>query len=280
MPKIDVLIPFYNPVTIQFEDCIQSLNRQSLKDFRAIFINDGSNNDFYKSLKYCHFEYLLIDNLENSGIAAALNLGLKHQTAPYIARMDSDDICHPDRFSFQYQIMVENSGLDVIFSNVTKFSNKRDAPLPKHLETSNFLDSKEIAGQLAFKNILPHPTAFMKSSVLHSYKYDARLRKSQDYDLWMRMLRDGLSMRYYPTSLLKYRVNDINKNNLQTFIFNMTRQKFSPEVVAYWYGDKTAELIYNLYNHKSLTPKDWVEFFISPIPKRPILKELIRNVIA
>lgn len=277
---LDVLLPLYNPSISEFEQCIHSLNIQSFKSFRVIIINDGGEEVFSNSLKLCNFQYDIIHMKKNSGIAAALNFGIQHINAPYVARMDSDDICHPDRFAMQYQVMKENLNLDLIFSGITKFSSMHVTPFSKPLDTRSFLNSKEIAGQLAFKNILPHPTAFMRSSVLHSYKYHARLRKSQDYDLWMRMLRDGLNMRYYPSSLLKYRVNDINTNKLQTFIFNMTRQKFAPEVVAYWYGDKTAEMIYHLYNDKSLTIRDWLEFFMSPIPKRPLLKEVIRNVIA
>lgn len=279
MPSIDILIPVYNPLAVNFEDCIRSLNRQTFKDFRVIFINDGGRIDFYNSLKLCEFSYLLIENSKNSGISSALNLGIKHASAPFVARMDSDDICHRDRFATQYQIMVENSELDLIFTSVTKFSSNQDIPFPSDTDISIFFDSREIAGYLAFRNILTHPTAFMKSSVLHKYNYDTRLRKSQDYDLWMRMLRDGLNIRFYLAPLLKYRVDDANTNKLQAFIFNITRQKLAPEVVSYWFGDNTGALIHDLYNYKSLTGRQWVEFFKSPVPKRLLLKEIIRRVI-
>lgn len=93
MPCIDLIIPIYNGEKY-IPNLIQCLNNQTMKDFRAVFVDDGSTDNTYQQLqeqlKSASFLYLLIHQ-ENKGLPGARNTGIRNAEADWIAFMDSDD---------------------------------------------------------------------------------------------------------------------------------------------------------------------------------------------
>lgn len=91
-PKISIIIPIYN-AEIYLEECINSLLKQSYKNFEAILINDGSTDgSFVICNRYAelHSNFKLI-NQENQGVDKARNRGLEAAQGEYITFIDSDD---------------------------------------------------------------------------------------------------------------------------------------------------------------------------------------------
>ena len=92
MPKISVIIPVYN-VSDYLERCVNSVLRQTFKDFEIILVDDGSTDG---SAKKCD-EYAKVNNniqvihKKNGGLSDARNHGIRVAKGDYIAFIDSDD---------------------------------------------------------------------------------------------------------------------------------------------------------------------------------------------
>ena len=95
--QIDIIVPIYNR-SAYIPNLISQLEKQTFRDFRVIFVDDGSRDDSYEVLRRClkdaGFDHLLIRQ-ENGGAAAARNTGLRAVEADWIGFMDSDDCAVP-----------------------------------------------------------------------------------------------------------------------------------------------------------------------------------------
>lgn len=280
LADIDILLPLFKPNLEQFEQCVLSLNNQTYKNFRVIIINDGGSFDYKTILPQCKFEYICLDLAFNQGISSALNLGIEKIKSPFVARMDADDVCYPQRLEMQLKFMTESRETDIIFSGITKFTNQKEFNFSKKIETDGlFLSAKEVAGIMLFKNFVCHPTAFFRSTIFENFRYSPMLRKSQDYDLWMRMLIKKVNIRYFETPLLYYRVGHKDTVDLiQRENFFDSRRSLAPDVASAWFGPDVGQSIRNLYSDQSILNLGILHIMQSSIPKKLYLKELIRYV--
>src|SRR5580698_4347191 len=114
-PKVTVLMPAYNAGKY-IAEAIRSVLEQSFTDFELLIINDGSTDETAKIANSFHDPRIVLINQENKGVSAALNVGLSYARAPYIARFDADDVCHPDRLKIQYNFITEYPEYSVIGS--------------------------------------------------------------------------------------------------------------------------------------------------------------------
>jgi len=103
-PKVTVLMPAYNAGKY-IAEAIRSVLEQSFTDFELLIVNDGSTDDTEKIVRSFKDVRIVLISQDNKGIASALNFGLSHARAPYIARFDADDICNPERLKIQYDFI-------------------------------------------------------------------------------------------------------------------------------------------------------------------------------
>tara|TARA_R110002033_G_scaffold15530_1_gene43825 strand:+ start:2358 stop:3311 length:954 start_codon:yes stop_codon:yes gene_type:complete len=114
-PKISVIVAIYNTEKY-LKDCLYSITTQTYSNLEIILINDGSND---KSLEICNFfaiqdaRIILIDQ-QNSGQAAARNVGLSIATGDYIAFVDSDDTISKDLFLENIKILEQDISIDFL----------------------------------------------------------------------------------------------------------------------------------------------------------------------
>lgn len=99
---IDLIIPVYNRSEL-IPDLIGTLEGQRMRDFRVIFVDDGSSDNSFEvlreSLKTVSFDYRVVQQ-KNKGPSAARNFGIKLAEAEWIAFMDSDDILLPEYLEY------------------------------------------------------------------------------------------------------------------------------------------------------------------------------------
>jgi glycosyltransferase involved in cell wall biosynthesis len=106
---VDVIIPVYNAAST-LDETLESIAAQTLKEFRVISIDDGSTDGSADILADwargdSRFSY---HSQTNSGIVDTLNIALDKVEAPYVARMDADDLCDPTRFERQHAYLDEH----------------------------------------------------------------------------------------------------------------------------------------------------------------------------
>ncbi|CAA6604958.1 hypothetical protein MTBLM1_40162 [Rhodospirillaceae bacterium LM-1] len=198
MPRISVLLPCRN-CAATVEAALLSLTRQSV-DMEILAIDDASQDgsvDRMLSLGLRNLRILPLDRHE--GITRALQIGLQEASGEFIARMDADDISHPDRFSCQL------AAIEAVNAHLC-FCYYRD----KNENTGRVVEWKNPDGELLswrglFDNVFgPHSGAiFRKKEIIELGGYATQFARAQDYDLWDRCLAAGYQFAYAPKILLE-----------------------------------------------------------------------------
>jgi glycosyltransferase involved in cell wall biosynthesis len=103
-PAVSVVMPVYNGETF-LEEALLSVLTQSLRDIEVIVVDDGSTDRTPEILAYVTDPRVRVLTQPNGGIAAALNFGVAHARGRYVARMDADDRCVPERLDRQVSFL-------------------------------------------------------------------------------------------------------------------------------------------------------------------------------
>lgn len=212
-PPYSVLMSVYckeNPR--YFNTSIKSMLCQTVKPEQFVIVEDGSLPDELEKviIKYKNKfpELFSVVKLEkNSGLAIALDCGLKECRNELVARMDSDDISLKNRCEKQLEKFMENKTLALLGCNIAEFC---DDP---HVVTSlrNVPpDYKTICKQIKRRDPFNHPTVmFKKSEVIRCGGY-GELRRRQDFDLFSRMINMGCYAENINEPLVLFRSNKDN----------------------------------------------------------------------
>lgn len=196
--SISVLMSVYQSEIPQYLDrSIQSIwTDQTLKPDEVILIQDGRLGDELLSIiskwKNIIGEKLLIHrNQQNLGLTKSLNIGLTYATGEYIARMDSDDISHPQRFEKQVAYLSEHPELSVVGGALQEFNEENYCLNVRHYPH----DSAEVRQYICKASPLAHPAVMIRHSLFTSgLHYNERYRTSQDIALWFDTLCAGFKI--------------------------------------------------------------------------------------
>jgi len=116
MARISVLLPVYN-VERYAADALTSIQTQSFTDLEIVVVDDGSTDGTLQVVEQIacrdpRIRVVLVS--QNCGLPAALNLGLTFCQAPFIARMDGDDVALPSRLEKQLQFLEERPDIALV----------------------------------------------------------------------------------------------------------------------------------------------------------------------
>ncbi len=216
-PAISIILPAYN--SMQFiGQTIESLLNQTFTNFELLIINDGSTDGTELIIRsYTDNRIRYIKNEVNSGLVYTLNKGIELSRGKYIARMDADDIALPQRLAKQHQ-WLEQRPLTSVVGTLISFID-----LDNHVTGHWKLDKQNTTYKAMYhtmprENCLAHPAVMLRTEVVKKYKYALYQQHIEDYDLWLRMLSDGVVFEKVPEVLLQYRVHpqSITKTKLQS----------------------------------------------------------------
>src|SRR5437879_2375502 len=99
-PRVSVVLPVRDGARF-LRDALESVLAQTLGDFELLVVDDGSQDETPEILAEVRDERLLVLRQERLGLVAALNRGIGAAHAPYLARMDADDVSLPERLERQ-----------------------------------------------------------------------------------------------------------------------------------------------------------------------------------
>lgn len=118
-PKVTFLISMYNTNKDQLEQAIKSVLTQDYNNYDILIIDDGSDDGSLQLVENFHSEKInIICNEKNIGLEKSLNKGIYNISSKYIARMDTDDICFPERLKKQVNFAENNPEYSIVSSSV------------------------------------------------------------------------------------------------------------------------------------------------------------------
>ncbi|MCP1440434.1 amylovoran biosynthesis glycosyltransferase AmsE [Erwinia persicina] len=200
------------------EQCMQSLYEQTLPADEIVLVYDGPLGDDLKAAVNNWMDKLplvIVPLEKNVGLGKALNAGLERCSHNIVARMDTDDICLPERFEKQIPYMEAHPDMALLGAAVIEFDefgNERLKRLP--------LNNAEIRHFARMKNPFNHMcVVFRKDKVLAAGSYQHHLFM-EDYNLWLRMLSQGYDVANLHDVLMRVRSGSemVSKRRGMTYI--------------------------------------------------------------
>jgi glycosyltransferase involved in cell wall biosynthesis len=189
-PEVSVLMAVYNSER-WLAEAIESVLSQTFTDFEFLIVNDGSTDQSSVIInRYAEQDSrICVFNKPNTGLADSLNYGIMHAKGQWIARIDADDLCMPDRLRKQMEVAQSVEDIVLIGTGLTLID---DCSTP--LRTYRYPPQHEMLLQSLTSGgkFFAHSSALYRTrSVRDVGGYRTRIRRSQDRDLWLRLSEKG-----------------------------------------------------------------------------------------
>jgi glycosyltransferase involved in cell wall biosynthesis len=202
--SIDVILPARGN-TPWLELSLSSIASQSLQPAAILLIDDGLvqvNSAQHLGQKLFGHRFRLIKN-KGLGIAAALNTGIQQSNAQWIARMDADDVAHPNRFKKQVEFLSQISPGAIGCGTQVRFINGKGTVLSySHLPTA----WPQIRAHIMQRTCFVHSSLMIKRDVLLTTPYRPSMDGAEDVDLVLRLAEKGKLLNV-EARLLDYRLH-------------------------------------------------------------------------
>ncbi len=206
-PKISVILPFFNAEKT-LPSAIKSILDQTFTDFEFLLIdNNSTDNSLQIANKLAEKDVRIRVLSENkTGVANAMNCGLKNASGELIARMDADDIAYPDRLSKQYKFLVEHSEIGLLGTEVKYISHQKNtAGFKRFVKWVNSFHNSEAIELRRFIEIpIVNPTIMFRRVLFEKYGGCLDGDFPEDYEMQLRYLSVGVKMAKLPDELLEW----------------------------------------------------------------------------
>jgi len=234
IPHFSVLMSLYDKENPSYlEQCLRSLQFQTLLPQQIVIVFDGPINDILESVvnRYCAFLPINVVRLsQNKGLGNALNFGMAFCEHEIIARMDTDDYCDKNRFLKQITFMGMHPEVSILGSAIDEYDETMSIFLGTRKTKIHTHDIKKYA---RFRSPFNHMTVvFRKSKILSigGYKHHYCM---EDYNLWLRAIAANMEFYNFNDSLVMAR----------TGVKMISRRKGLKYIQSEW---ELAKLKYNL----------------------------------
>ncbi|MDB4916473.1 MAG: hypothetical protein JWM95_4117 [Gemmatimonadetes bacterium] len=185
LPRVSVLLAAYNAADTVAE-ALQSIGAQEFRDWELIAVDDGSTDETRSVLlEFARADprVRVIARDANAGLAACLNLALREARGEYVARMDADDRAVASRFGTQVAFLDRHPDVSILGAGAYEIDESGE--LIGQLRRAEH--HADLQRQIFAENPFIHPTIMARRTAFEALGgYDTRLRRGQDYDLWLR----------------------------------------------------------------------------------------------
>lgn len=205
-PKISLIMSVYNGEDYLVE-AIDSVLKQSFTDWELIVINDCSTDTTEEILnRYAQQDprVRVYTNEVNLRLPSSLNRAMTYAQGKYIARMDADDICLPDRLEKQYAFMEAHP--EVALSSC-RFMTLKNGVISSG-GCGGRSDGDSVKALLLVTNPILHPGIIAKAEVIKQLQYDKNFTCTEDMELWTRFVMAGHKLQIQNEYLMIYRLHD------------------------------------------------------------------------
>lgn len=207
MTKLSVLLPAYDDAP-HVAPAIESVLEQTYDAFELLILLNGVGPDAETRRvamdAAARDRRVRLVDLPKSNLSVALNSGLRGAAHPLVARMDADDLSHPDRFAAQVEFMRRHPaivGVGTAYERIDADGEPLSAVHPP-------CDPRELRWRLLLGNTFAHGSMVLRrDAVLGVGGYDETCVRAQDYELWTRLARDH-QLANLPGSYYRYRTSD------------------------------------------------------------------------
>lgn len=208
LPRVSVLLPCYN-AAVTLDQALASLFAQTFRAFEIVAVDDGSRDETPAILQEWERREprVRVLRMEHRGIVAALNRAAGLARGEFLARMDADDICLPERLGKQVALLEAHPELAGCGARIRYFPRRCVSPGARRYETwvNGLVSPEEIERDLFVECPIPHPTLLLRRAVFESIGGYREGPWPEDYNLVLRLLAAGHRLGKTAEVLLEWR---------------------------------------------------------------------------
>lgn len=200
-PVVSILMPVYNTADY-LREAVDSMLNQTFTDFELIVLNDCSPDNADEILDtYTDPRIVRYKGEKNQGLANVLNVGMDMARGKYIARMDSDDISHPNRLQVQVDYLESHPDVDLCSAGMHLFGEKEEV-------WSRPTDAEAVKVIALFYSPILHASSVWRKEAFdkNGLRFRQNMVPAEDYDMWCRALTKGLRLVDISDVLYEYRI--------------------------------------------------------------------------
>jgi glycosyltransferase involved in cell wall biosynthesis len=205
-PRVSVLLPVRDAAAT-LPACLASLGAQTLADHEVVAVDDGSRDGSGALLERAARAdpRLRLVRAGGPGLVAALNAAAAAARGPLLARLDADDVAHPERLELQAERLGADPAVDILGCRV-RLVGQAGPGMTRYVSWMNgLLDHESIAADLLVESPLAHPSVMMRAETLRALGGYRAFDGPEDYDLWLRAHAAGRRFAKLPQVLLDWR---------------------------------------------------------------------------
>jgi glycosyltransferase involved in cell wall biosynthesis len=200
---VSVIIPAFRAASY-IADTLSTVFGQTGADLEVIVINDGSPDTpgLIEALAPWRSRIVYIEQ-ENAGAGAARNAGLAVARGTHVAFLDADDRWRPGFLESQLRYLRAHPDCDMVYADALLTGETL-------LAGRTFMDTTPSVGPVTFRSLLAQRCTVLTSSVVVRRdmvdavgRFDASLRRGQDFDLWLRLAHAGCRIHYQREALIE-----------------------------------------------------------------------------
>ncbi|MEM3362588.1 MAG: glycosyltransferase [Candidatus Aenigmatarchaeota archaeon] len=248
-PLVSVIMPVYNASEF-LDNAITSIIKQTYQNFEFIIIDDASVDNSWQIIQ--KYKKLYPDKIKafhlkrnlNRGGDACFNIGLKYARGKYIARMDADDIAHPQRLEKQVKFLEKNSHVFLVGASayVIDQQGKKigEKIMPIHHE--------DIFSEYVIFHPIIHSTIMFRNHIIKRVNfYRQYFSSNNDYYTLFELINKGYRFENLPDKLVYYRIHSRNDSlrNIKRSFFNTLKARVLI-IKKYHYPLKASQFIKNI----------------------------------
>lgn len=245
---VSIIIPVFNGNNY-IKNSIDSALNQSYKNIELIVINDGSTDnteDIIKSygnkVKYFY--------KENGGVSSALNLGITKANGKYISWLSHDDLYLPKKIETQMEELKNIKDKSTIIYSGYELIDCKD----------NLISAIEISSKNEYRHLnnglyaslmyyLYGCTLLIPREVFYKVSFfNEKLKYCQDYELWLKIFKNGYNIRYIPRVLVQYRIHGKQDSNTKKEYMISEAENIFINTLSNLSDKQYEEIFYNKYN--------------------------------
>jgi glycosyltransferase involved in cell wall biosynthesis len=207
-PKVSVVMPVHNARRF-IDQAIRSILSQTFADFEFVILNDGSTDgsgEIARTWARQDDRIRVFENQDRLGHSATSNLAVSLARSKYVARMDADDISHPERLDSQWQTLSRSADIVLVGTLADGIDAEGNQVRPR--------DRWRIIRRSSFAPFAHGSIIFRKEVFDAVSGYRGSATRVGDQDLYHRMARKG-RMVTLPEVLYHYRYH-LENSTLQS----------------------------------------------------------------
>jgi glycosyltransferase involved in cell wall biosynthesis len=203
-PAVSVIMPAYRSAAY-IAEALESVFAQTFEDFEVIVVNDGSPDtaELERALEPYRARIVYLKQ-ENRGVSGARNTAIRAARASLVAMLDPDDLWEPDYLAVQVAAMRDDPTLELLYPNALIFGDAAQAG-------KTYMEVNPSDGEVTFERLLTQQCTIVnyviarRDAIVDAGWFDETLSRSEDFDLWLRILCRGGRIAYHRRVLARYR---------------------------------------------------------------------------